>query len=117
MAKEAKSDEMITPRSYAKDLEKTQKEFSKRLKEYLKDSKEENIHDLRTSLRRVIAVADVLPGKIRRKGKSQGLIGDYQKLLKLNAKVRDLDIIISKISTYEGDNDLRQLVKKLEKGR
>ncbi len=117
MANEAKSIEMITPRSYAKNLEKSQKEFSKRLRDYLKDPKEENVHDLRTSLRRVIAVTDILPGKIRRKGKSQDRIGDYQKLLKLNARVRDTDIILSKIASYEGDNDLSQLVKKLEKNR
>jgi len=117
MAKEGDSIKVITPRTYAKNLEKSQKEFSKRLRDYLKDPKEENVHDLRTSLRRIIAITDVLPRKIRRKGKSQDRISDYQKLLKLNAKVRDMDIILSKIATYEGDNDISQLVKKLEKNR
>ena len=108
---------MITPRSYAKQLSKSQNSVTKKLKAYLKDPTENNVHDLRTSIRRMTVTADILPKKMRREKDLKEYISNHEKLLKLNARVRDLDIILSKMSSEKNDPDYSEIVKDLSKSR
>ena len=92
---------MINPRPYLKRLSKAEDELDKRLKDYLKDGNEDNVHDLRTTIRRMLVTADLLPKEIRKRKRSKRYLGDAEKLLKLNAKVRDTDIILTKLTGHE----------------
>ena len=108
---------MITPRSYAKKLAKSENTVAKKLKAYLKESNEDNVHDLRTSIRRMLATADILPKKMRREKDPNKYLANYERLLKLNAKVRDLDIVLSKLSSYKDDPAYGQVVRNLRTSR
>jgi CHAD domain-containing protein len=107
---------LITPRSFAKKLSKSEDMVAKRLKAYLKEPNEVNVHDLRTSIRRLLATADILPKKMRKKD-TKKYLASYKRLLRLNAKVRDLDIVISKLSEFKDDPANKQLLKDLRKSR
>jgi CHAD domain-containing protein len=79
----------------------------KRIGDYLETPSEENVHDIRTALRRLEARSKVLPKKFKRKN-----LGAYlelsAKLFKMNSKIRDLDIIRS-IITKEKYHDTNLL--------
>jgi CHAD domain-containing protein len=107
---------LITPRSFAKRLSKSEEFVAKRLKAYLKEPNEANVHDLRTSIRRLLATADILPKKLRKKD-AKKYLANYKRLLRLNAKVRDLDIVLSKLSDYKNNSTNGQLLKDLRKSR
>jgi CHAD domain-containing protein len=109
--------DLITPKSFSEKLEKSESELSKRLNNYLKDPSEENVHDLRTSIRRLLARLDLLPGKVRRKDKSKKIAKEFTKLLRLNAKVRDLDIVLTKIAKSKEASDLNAIARELKDSR
>ncbi len=90
---------LITPQSYTQSLSRSEKIVSDKVKAYIKEPSEENVHDLRTSIRRLLTTANVLPKTIRRQKEFKRPLESYEKLLRLNAKVRDVDIILAKLPT------------------
>ena len=67
----------------------------KRLKIYLADpNNEKNVHDVRTSLRRLDTFYSLLPKKLRKRNRKQ--IEKYKEFFRANSKIRDLDIIRNK---------------------
>jgi CHAD domain-containing protein len=69
----------------------------KRLKIYLEDpNNEENVHDIRTSLRRLDTFYSLLPKKLRKRNRKQ--IEKYKDFFRANSKIRDLDIIRNKVA-------------------
>ncbi len=102
---------------FAKKLDQAEKDFTKRLRSYLKDADEKNVHDLRTAMRRTLACLRLLPKKMRDKKRLRRLVTSYKKLLKLNAELRDLDIILGKLSRPERLAIHNQLAKALRKKR
>ena len=108
---------MITPQSYAHSLSKSEKLVSDRVKTYLKDPSEDNVHDLRTSIRRLLTTANILPKKIRGEKESRRYLESHERLLRLNAKVRDIDIILSKLPHNGDDPAFAKLAKQLQKIR
>ena len=94
---------MITPQSYTQSLSRSEKIVSDKVRAYIKEPREENVHDLRTSIRRLLTTANVLPKTIRRQREFKRHLESYAKLLRLNAKVRDVDIILSKLP-HQGDD-------------
>jgi CHAD domain-containing protein len=82
----------------------------KRLKAYLAEPESErNIHNVRTSLRRLDATFFLLPKKVRRR--YRGRVEKYRQFLKASSKARDCDIIAGRISTL-GDIDTADLQRK-----
>jgi len=59
----------LTPRHFVTKMEENVKRVDNRLDDYIKDSNENNIHDIRTATRRLDASYRSLPKKIRRKNK------------------------------------------------
>ena len=104
---------MITPQGYTETLSKAEKNVSEKVKAYLKDPSEENVHDLRTSIRKLIATMDILPKKIRRSKDSKIYLEGYERLLKANAKIRDIDIVLSKLPSHGDDAAFSKLATKL----
>ena len=73
---------------------------NKRLETYLADPEnEENIHDIRTSIRRMDATFSLLPKKIRKR--YRGKIRSYRELLRANSKARDYDIISGRLKLMQ----------------
>ena len=108
---------MITPQTYSEEFSKSEKLVSQKVKAYLKEPTEDNVHDLRTSIRRFLTVANILPKKIRQKRESKKTLSEYEKLLRLNTKVRDVDIILSKLPKHGDDPDYSKVTKQLTKLR
>ena len=108
---------MITPQSYTHSLSKYEKLVSDSVKAYLKEPSEDNVHDLRISIRRLLTTANILPKKIRGEKESKRYLEDHEKLLRLNAKVRDIDIILSKLPHHGDDPAYAKLAKPLQKMR
>lgn len=108
---------MITPQSYAHSLSKSEKTVSDKVKAYIKEPSEENVHDLRTSIRRLLTTANVLPKTIRRQREFKRYLESYRKLLRLNAKVRNVDIILAKLPQHSDDPIFSKLASKLKEIR
>ena len=90
-----------------------------RINKYLKDPKAKNIHDLRTSIRRLDAAYSTLPKKYRNGSSMSTYILSCKELFKINSEIRDLDIIYEKLQKYPlNDSRLESLketrVTKLE---
>jgi len=108
---------LITQRSYTESLSKSEKMVSDKVRAYLKDPNEENVHDLRTAIRRLLTTANILPKKIRGQRESKKYLKSYERLLKLNAKVRDIDIVLSKLPHHGDDPNYAKLAKQLNAKR
>ena len=108
---------LITRDSYKEGLKKDDKALSKRVLAYLKDPNEKNVHDLRTVTRRVLAATQVLPKKIRNGKKVAEYAAKLEKLMKANAKTRDLDIVMGKVAKGSRSNEHTALLKSLERLR
>lgn len=88
----------------------------KRVEEYTKDPNEENIHDIRTAIRRLEASYQSSPKQLQKK-KIKKYVGISKCLFKLNSEIRDFDIILEKLSK-EGqlsEHQLEPLKKSLER--
>jgi CHAD domain-containing protein len=79
----------------------------KRLDEYIKDPDEENIHDIRTAIRRLEASYSASPKQIRKK-RIEKYVDTSKHLFKLNSEIRDFDIILEKLNK-EGQMDEQQI--------
>jgi CHAD domain-containing protein len=108
---------LITPRSYSESLSRSEKIVSDKVKEYLKEPSEENVHDLRTSLRRLLTTANILPKKIRGQRESRRYLENCDKLLRLNAEARDIDIVLSKLPHHGDDPAYAKLAVRLNNTR
>lgn len=73
-----------------------QNKLKNRLDGFLKEQGEEQIHDLRTSIRRLEATYLILPNSCKRK-KMKNFVSSYKSLFKKNSFIRDSDIIIKKL--------------------
>jgi CHAD domain-containing protein len=108
---------LITPRSYTESLSKSEKIVSDKVTAYLKEPTEENVHDLRTSIRKLLTIANILPKKIREQRELKKYLESYENLLRLNAKVRDVDIILSKLPHHGDDPTYSKLARQFNEMR
>jgi CHAD domain-containing protein len=98
-------------------LELNVQRVDKRLNDYLKDPNENNIHDIRTAIRRVDASFDSLPKIERNKNKIRDYITIAKHLFKINSQIRDYDIINSKLEKCSTDAVYTQLTESLKRRR
>ena len=84
---------------------------------YIKNSNEKNIHDVRTSIRRFDASFLTLPKRYR-KG---CLLSDYNRLanefFKVNSEIRDTDIIHGKLKNYPETDHINSAIDLLKNNR
>ena len=80
-------------------FEEKQEKCKKRLEEYLQKQEIEQIHDLRTSIRRLEAAYLAFPKSCKTK-KTNNFVTCYKKLFKKNSSIRDSDIITEKLAKY-----------------
>ena len=91
-------------------MEENVKRVDDRLNDYIKDSNENNIHDIRTATRRLDASFTSLPKKMRRKTKIRKYVTTSKQLFKVNSQVRDCDIISEKLQKYSSEPIYTKLV-------
>jgi CHAD domain-containing protein len=108
---------LITRDSFVKEYGKFTKALTRRAKAYLRDPNAENVHRLRTSTRRLQAAFALLPKTTRKETKAQKAMARIKELMKVNASVRDQDIILSKLSTYKQNPTYERLIQALRKSR
>ncbi len=108
---------MITRDSFAKEYDKFAKALTRRVKAYLRDPNAENVHRLRTATRRLQAAFALLPKATRNENKAQKTMARIKELMKVNASVRDQDIILSKLSMYKQSTTYERLTESLRKSR
>ena len=108
---------MITRESFAKEYNRFAKALTRRVKAYLRDPNAENVHRLRTATRRLQAAFALLPKATRNQNKAKKAMGRIKKLMKVNASVRDQDIILSKLSAYKQNPAYERLIEDLRKSR
>ncbi len=102
---------------FQKIFQEKQRDSQKRLENYLNKQGEKEIHNLRTSIRRLESVYLIFPNSFKRK-KTDNFISAYKLLFRKNSVVRDFDVIIKKLLDYgltEESNSVRYLIQKKEK--
>lgn len=85
---------------FQKIFQDKQNKSKNRLEEFLKEPSTDQIHDLRTSIRRLESTYFILPNSCKRK-KTDNFASSYKTLLKKNSSIRDYDIIIKKLLEAE----------------
>ena len=103
--------------SFATKYARTRKILTKRLKAYLKDSNPENVRSLRIAMRRMRLSTEFLPKKIRKAKNTEAFLTSLEVTSRANAKVRDLDIILSKLSAYKPDLSIGERIARIKETR
>ncbi|MGB9124158.1 MAG: CHAD domain-containing protein [Nitrosotalea sp.] len=99
---------------FLKKFEKIQDDFCSKLQDYIKNPNDENIHDIRVAIRRLESAHRILPKNI--KEKNTNYVKQAKILFKLNAKIRDYDIICAKMESRYKDQTY-DLVNSLKNSR
>ena len=94
--------------TYADNCNQNIKRVYTKLDKYLENPTEDNIHHMRTSLRRLQATYQSSPKQIRKKKKIKEFASVGKRLFRINSNIRDIDIIIEKLAK-EGKMPEQQL--------
>lgn len=86
---------------------------NERLEKYIADPNEKNVHDLRTSIRRLDLAWRIIPSNSRKQKMTKFVIL-RKKFFRANSQIRDMDIIRQKVTAYSTD-DASQIIKKIDK--
>jgi CHAD domain-containing protein len=101
----------LEPKDYYDTLDHIVQKAENRLKKYLQDPNQENVHDVRTAIRRLEAAWNVLPKKIRRKPKVERFVRTYRKFFKINNTIRDFDIIQQRLASHaEVPKEIKKMI-------
>jgi CHAD domain-containing protein len=108
---------LLTPKHFVTKMEENIKRVDNRVSDYVKDSNENNIHDVRTAIRRLDVSFISLPQKLRKKQKICKYVTTSKRLFKLNSQVRDYDIIREKLQKYSSEPVYSKLTDSLNRTR
>lgn len=96
--------------NYSETLNGIAHKVNERLEKYLKEPNEENVHNVRTAIRRLESAWKVLPKKIRQKRKVAKFVNSHKKFFKTNSEIRDLDIIQQRISSFPTTEEIKKFI-------
>jgi CHAD domain-containing protein len=105
----------IDKKTFLKKFEKILNDFCQKLDKYTTYPNDENIHDIRVSIRRLEAVCRILPKSVRKQEEISEYLKQAKKIFKVNAEIRDFDIICNNMESKYTDKtadlvlDLRNL--------
>ena len=88
-----------------------------RINKYLKKPNAKQIHDIRTSIRRLDATFSTLPKKYRNGSCLSRYVLQCKELFKINSEIRDFDIIIEKLQKYPSSGQRDNIIEDLKKTR
>lgn len=98
--------------NYFEKFDRLVAKSNERLEKYLADQNAENVHDVRTSIRRLDAAWKVLPKKFKN-STSTKFITLRKEFFKINSSIRDFDIIKQKLEPYTSE-EIIQIIKKID---
>ena len=101
---------------FLKKFEKIVENFCQILYHYISNPSDENIHDIRVSIRRLESAYQILPKNARKQERVREYVKYAKKLFKINAKIRDGDIICANMELYH-PNKTHDLVSALKNAR
>jgi CHAD domain-containing protein len=93
----------VNPKKFVDICERNISRVSNKLDDYLTLQDEKNIHDIRTSIRRLNACYMTLPKKLRKRKQMKKFVNKSKELFKINSQVRDFDIITELIGKINAD--------------
>ena len=88
-----------------------------RVSKYLKTPNAKQIHDVRTSIRRLDATYLILPKKNRTGSSLSDYILKCKEFFKVNSEIRDLDIIYEKLQKYPSNAQRNGVIETLKASR
>lgn len=88
-----------------------------RINKYLKKPNAKQIHDIRTSIRRLEATSSTLPKRYRNGSSLSKYVLQCKELFKINSEIRDFDIIIEKLQKYPSSGQRDNIIEDLKKTR
>src|ERR671911_1698773 len=88
-----------------------------RVSKYLKNSNAKQIHDVRTSIRRLDATYLILPKKNRTGTSLSDYVLKCKEFFKVNSEIRDLDIIYEKLQKYPSNAHRNRVIEALKASR
>lgn len=86
-----------------------------RINKYLKKPNAKQIHDIRTSIRRLDATFSTLPKRYRNGTSLSKYVLQCKELFKINSEIRDFDIIIEKLHKYPSSGQKDNIIEDLKK--
>jgi CHAD domain-containing protein len=98
----------VNPEKFVDICERNISRVSNKLDDYITSQDERNIHDIRTSVRRLDVCYKTLPKKLRRGKRMKKFVNKSKDLFRINSQVRDFDIItelIGKNNTEHGSRN------------
>jgi CHAD domain-containing protein len=98
----------VNPNEFVNICERNISRVSNKLDDYLTHQDEKNIHDIRTSVRRLESCYQTLPKKLRGRKQMIKFVKKSKDLFKINSQIRDFDIItelIGKNNTEHGSKN------------
>jgi len=107
----------ISPKPFVKTFQENMQRVDKRVNDYLANSNEDNIHDIRTAIRRIDVSFRTLPKNIRKKNRAHNYTTISKQLFKINSQIRDYDIIYGKLEKYSLEPVYIELTESLKKRR
>ncbi len=88
-----------------------------RVSKYLKTPNAKQIHDVRTSIRRLDATYLILPKKNRTGSSLSDYVLKCKEFFKVNSEIRDLDIIYEKLQKYPSNAQRNGVIEALKASR
>jgi CHAD domain-containing protein len=107
----------ISSKPFVAKLEENIQRVDNRIKNYLTDPNKDNIHDIRTAIRKLDASFRSLPKKVRKKNRVSNYVTVSKRLFKINSEIRDYDIIYGNLKKYSSDSIYTELTRPLEERR
>jgi CHAD domain-containing protein len=100
----------VNPKNFVNICERNISRVSNKLDDYLTRQDEKNIHDIRTSVRRLDACYKTLPKKSQKRKQMEKFVNKSKDLFRLNSQVRDFDIITELIGKNNTENGSKNRV-------
>lgn len=111
------TDYSILAEAFLEKHERNVKRVVFRMKRYLADPSEENIHDLRTAVRRLEASHAALPKAPRLNKQTSKFVSAYRKFFKASSRARDMDVMMAKLERLGSDPAAAAIIERMADAR
>ena len=108
---------MLNLLPYLTNLSENLRRVHNRVNKYLKDPNENQIHDVRTAIRRLDATFLILPKKYRNGSPLSEYVLKCKEFFKVNSEIRDYDIIYEKLQKYPSNAQTDSVIEALRATR
>lgn len=103
--------------AFLTSLSENLQRVNNRVSKYLKTPNAKQIHDVRTSIRRLDATYLILPKKNRTGTSLSDYVLKCKEFFKVNSEIRDLDIIYEKLQKYPSNAHRNRVIEALKVSR